>query len=174
MVPQLAVMNWEALSAVAEIVGAVAVVVSLLYLAAQVRQNTNVTRSSVRHGVTERAIAHAAPLVASEELTRLLQRCIDGEQLQGHENMRLHAWAYMVLREWENIHYQHLSGLLSDADWAAFKTNLKLLLTIPTCRAYWDAERDIYTDAFKGEIEEILREPITSKESVIVPKQTGP
>ena len=33
-------MNWEAIGAVADIVGAVAVVVSLVYLAVQIRQNT--------------------------------------------------------------------------------------------------------------------------------------
>ena len=33
-------MNWDALSAIAEILGVIAVVVSLLYLAFQVRQNT--------------------------------------------------------------------------------------------------------------------------------------
>jgi hypothetical protein len=33
-------MNWEAASTIAEIVGAIAVVVSLIYLSAQIRQNT--------------------------------------------------------------------------------------------------------------------------------------
>jgi len=33
-------MNWEALGAIGEIVGAVAVVVTLVYLAVQIRQNT--------------------------------------------------------------------------------------------------------------------------------------
>lgn len=37
-------MNWDAVSAIAEIVGVVAVVISLLYLAMQVRQNTNQLR----------------------------------------------------------------------------------------------------------------------------------
>ena len=47
-------MNWEAISAVGKIVGATAVVVSLIYFAAQIRNNMSVTRSSVRHALTER------------------------------------------------------------------------------------------------------------------------
>ena len=39
-------MNWEALGAIGEIVGAVALVVTLGYLALQIRQNTQVLRSA--------------------------------------------------------------------------------------------------------------------------------
>ena len=39
-------MNWEAIGAVAETVGVVMIIVSLIYMAAQIRQNTHeVTRS---------------------------------------------------------------------------------------------------------------------------------
>ena len=38
-------MNWEAVGAIGEIIGAVAVVVSILYLAAQISSNTRAIRS---------------------------------------------------------------------------------------------------------------------------------
>ncbi len=41
-------MNWEAIGAVGEIVGALAVVLSLIYLAIQVRQNSNMARAESR------------------------------------------------------------------------------------------------------------------------------
>jgi hypothetical protein len=41
-------MNWEAISTIAEIVGATAVVVSLVYLAAQIRQNNRQVEEQVR------------------------------------------------------------------------------------------------------------------------------
>ena len=41
-------MNWDAIAAVGEIIGAVAVVVSLVYLAAQIRQNTAQVESQAR------------------------------------------------------------------------------------------------------------------------------
>jgi hypothetical protein len=165
-------LNWEAISAVGEIVGATAVVVSLIYLAAQIRHNTSVTRSSVRHALTERAMSAAAPLVAYENLTRLLQRSIDGEKLEGYEDLRLNAWVYMLMRNWENIHYQHLTGLLSDTEWGAFQRNLKLLLQIPACQEYWDAEQEIYTDAFRTEVvgllNEIRHQDVVSRRSVLM------
>tara|TARA_R110002073_G_scaffold54154_2_gene139478 strand:+ start:85 stop:588 length:504 start_codon:yes stop_codon:yes gene_type:complete len=40
-------MNWDAISAIGETIGAVAVVISLLYLAVQIRQNTNHIKSNI-------------------------------------------------------------------------------------------------------------------------------
>lgn len=48
-------MNWEAISAISDIVGAVAVVISLVYVAAQIRQNTKMARSGAKQSLTEAA-----------------------------------------------------------------------------------------------------------------------
>ena len=48
--------NWEAVSAIGEIVGAIAVVVTLAYLAVQIRQNTQVARSTARQAITQTTI----------------------------------------------------------------------------------------------------------------------
>ena len=41
-------MNWEAISTIAEIVGATAVVISLIYLATQIRQNNRQVEEQIR------------------------------------------------------------------------------------------------------------------------------
>ena len=50
-------MNWEAIGAIGEIVGATAVFVTLVYLAVQIRQNTKAQRNRARleamHGMTD-------------------------------------------------------------------------------------------------------------------------
>ena len=40
-------MNWNVVVAVSEVVGAVAVIVTLIYLAAQIKQNTQMVRSEI-------------------------------------------------------------------------------------------------------------------------------
>jgi hypothetical protein len=39
-------MNWDSVGAVGEIVGALAVLITLIYLSVQIRQNTKVARSA--------------------------------------------------------------------------------------------------------------------------------
>ena len=48
-------MNWEALGAIGEIVGAVAVVLTLGYLALQIRQNTPSVRASTVQAISDSA-----------------------------------------------------------------------------------------------------------------------
>ena len=45
-------MNWEAISAISDIVGAIAVVVSLIYIAVQIRQNTRMMRSGAKQSLS--------------------------------------------------------------------------------------------------------------------------
>jgi hypothetical protein len=44
-------MNWDAIGAIAETLSAIAVVATLIYLALQIRQNTQVIGSSTRHAI---------------------------------------------------------------------------------------------------------------------------
>ena len=46
-------MNWEAISAVGEVLGAGGVIISLIYLAAQIRQNTRAIRGATLNAVTQ-------------------------------------------------------------------------------------------------------------------------
>jgi len=151
-------MNWNAVGVVGEIVGAVAVVVSLIYLAKQIRQGTQVARSSMRHGITDSAMIGGRCLAENDDLAELLQRHIDGDDLQPHQYLRLQAFAYMTTRNWENIHFQYLSGMLTHHEWQAFRKNLKTLYQARMWKDYWSREQDIYTDAFRDEINQILGE----------------
>ena len=45
------VINWDAVGAIGEIVGAAAVVITLLYLSVQLRQNTRTAKHAIKRGV---------------------------------------------------------------------------------------------------------------------------
>jgi hypothetical protein len=44
--------NWEAIGAIGEVIGAIGVIVTLGYLAVQVRQGSHVVRSSARQAIS--------------------------------------------------------------------------------------------------------------------------
>ena len=46
-------MNWEAIGAIGEVVGAAGVIATLIYLAAQIRQNAAATRADIRQSLAE-------------------------------------------------------------------------------------------------------------------------
>ena len=46
-------MNWEAIAAIAQLVGTIAVIITLAFLAVQVRGNTKVANAQARHSISE-------------------------------------------------------------------------------------------------------------------------
>lgn len=151
-------MTIQDLGSIGELVAAIATVATLLYLAHQIRQNTKVARSSMRHGITDSVAETGRVLAEGDQLALLMQKHIDGSDLEPHEYLRLQAFAYMGTRNWENIHYQYVSGMLTRQEWGAFRENLKILYQGSLWQDYWARERDIYTEAFQSEIDTLLGE----------------
>ena len=53
-------MNWDAISAIGEIVGSIAVVITLAYLAVQTRQNSHHTKALLQQGQSDRVTSMLA------------------------------------------------------------------------------------------------------------------
>ena len=151
-------MNWEAVSAIGQAVGAVAVVISLVYLAAQIRDNTRATRSATRQSIIDSIVAVNLALPQSDSLARAFRADVDGKTLEPHEALQLLAHTYAYMRTWENAHFQYRSGMLSDEDWNGFRQNVKALMQVRFYRDFWEREREVFSQAFRREVTAILRE----------------
>lgn len=91
-------MDWEAIGAIAEIIGAVAIVVTLIYLAIQVRQNSEILSANVR-ATNFLGMADTWRIGAeSPELNAILAKDRTGESLADGE--KLQAFAY-----WTRVFY---------------------------------------------------------------------
>ena len=64
-------MNWEALGAIGEIVGAVAVIATLGYLAVQIRQNTRALKASTHQSLSDSTIRFQAVSPDNAEVARI-------------------------------------------------------------------------------------------------------
>jgi hypothetical protein len=151
-------MNWEALSAIAEIIGVFAVVVSLIYVSIQIRQNTKVARAATRQAIADSTQNLANDLLNSGEMAEIFVKHINGEELSAADNLRLQARCYRDLQHWENIHYQFSEGLVSPDQWRGFRKNLVELLGVTAYREFWEHEASHFSDRFQAEMHSILKE----------------
>ena len=161
-------MNWEAISTVSEVIGAIAVVVSLIYLAVQIRQNTHMSKSATRQAIADAIARPPSDFFTDADFTRNFLRHLEGESLDTDQVLQLQAYCYVTLRTWENVHYQYRSGMLNEDEWKALQHNVKALLQVPIWRDYWERERDIYSSPFRREIDALLAE--LADESPVMPK----
>ena len=100
-------MNWEAIGAVGETVGAAAVFLTLAYLALQIRQNTKATQASaVDSSITEVNRIRQA-VFESEELVEIYESGLaDPDKLSSNARTRFRLLMHTLLLAEANIHSQ--------------------------------------------------------------------
>jgi len=118
-------MNWDAIGAVGEIFGALAVFVSLVYLAVQTRNNTRALRSSAFHQVRESFSQVSLAMAADPELAILVNSAVMNEQsLTDNEIIRYHSLLTTLVRRGESAYFQSSEGNLQMETWVGIKETL--------------------------------------------------
>ena len=84
-------MNWEALGALANLLAAIGVIATLIYLSIQIRQNTKAVRSSSIQNLVQSFSTTAQAAVENEYIVPLLLKANAGSNnLSEEERGRLH------------------------------------------------------------------------------------
>ena len=152
-------MNWEAIGAVGEILGASGVVVTLIYLAAQVRQNTRSMDESrelaLAQAYENRSQTAAQHFIQMRDSPYFKETSLvltpDASESEVNEQRKA-----TYLRWWmnttDNLHYQHQKGFLDQEYYDnAFIANVKM--AAPKWRAAGITE---YRPSFAAEVDRIL------------------
>jgi hypothetical protein len=125
-------MNWDAIQAIAELSAAVGVLLSLIYLGLQVRQNT----VSLRAGT----VARSAELLQRTRITLwgdadavgLWDQALSGAEVEDETRaMRTRHFMVSLARDHEAVFYQHLAGQLPGAIWEGWVVEMRLVWCTP-------------------------------------------
>lgn len=156
----------EDLGNLGDFLGGIGVVVTLIYLAFQVRQNsallaqnTSAVQSSAYQAVTNNLNAYNEWFVTNRDLAELLVKAThDLDSLEAADRMTLQGMSSAAFRNYENLHGQYQSGLISEEQWVGWKLLLRGMLPInPALRSFWlEAGHLLYTPAFQALVGELL------------------
>ena len=131
-------MNWDAVAAIGEAVGAVGVIASLIYLAVQVRASTRASAVEAKLASTRMRTDFISYLIQSPDLnTVFLQGRKSIEDLSEEDyyrfsNMALHAFSFLSA-----AYFQFRKGTRSDDDWYEARSTMSFLLRGPGFRVWW-------------------------------------
>ncbi len=147
-------MTLEDLGNLGELLGALAVVISLVYLAIQIRQNTRAVRSSAEHTVFQSAIDLDRMLVSDRELTRIwnLGRS-NPDELNQEEERQFRRLMSMFYRNFENLYLQHENGLVDDRVFATWKTIIIQVSQQPGAIHWWQSYSEVLIEEFRDFVE---------------------
>ena len=150
--------NWDAVSAYSEVIGAIAVVISLVYLALQIRQNTRAIRGSTLDAIT----AHMQEeLRWSSEMPGVFRKALDDpESLTFEESWQLSEWVTAAFTARQNEFHQFRQGLLDEDVWEASENIIRLLMGMQWVQNWWrEYGRKNLARSFVREVESLAEAP---------------
>jgi len=150
--------NWNAVGAIGEVVGAVGVVASLLYLAVQTRQNTRAVRVASFHQVAGSFSELSLAAFQDPTLASLLTRArSDPEALTLEETARYEFFLLTLFRRAESMFFHSEQGTLQRQSWSGIHRTLEASLSRALTRRWWQETADRFNPTFRAYIEELLR-----------------
>jgi hypothetical protein len=141
--------NWEAISAIGQLVGALAVVISLIYLARQVRSNAHATREAAMRSALDSINRHIQQITEHPDLAELRSRGFaDFDSLQGADRTRFASLMHQLFRNAENIYYQHLQGHMDPRVWCGIEVVMREVNAQPGVQAWWRSRSHWFDEEF--------------------------
>lgn len=147
----------DTLANLGEFIGGVFVVVSLIYLAYQVRQNTRSLHTENYARLLDRMSTLQARLAADPELNRLvIIGCQDPARLTGAERVRF-AWAlYELFGTAEFMYHQSRAKSLPDLVWSRWEATIGWWLSHPGVRAWWKGKASPFAADFQDFCDDVI------------------
>ena len=125
-------MNWDAVGAIGEITGAIAVIVTIGYLALQMRQNTRSVQSAAAQQILE-GLAELNQFLGSDpQINDLWWRGLQHpESLSDEELNRLLTLASSLIQRFELLFLNHRQGFVPREVWEAQSRNMERVFGTP-------------------------------------------
>lgn len=150
-------MNWGAIGAVGEIIGALAVFLTLVYLAIQIRQNTKSVQASAVDASISKVNDVRQSLYENAELSRIyIQGLAHPDELDEESRFRFRLVVHNILLAISNIHSQTSFTGLSTSTWESQLVILKRITTSPGGRWFWKEHRLEFEELFREQVDKIL------------------
>ena len=127
-------MNWEAIGAIGEIIGAIAVFVSLIYLAMQVRGSLKQSRAMMASNITMEQSNVMASISNDRGLAEIFQKLEAGEEARPVENIQLRFLLVRVTHVYAGIQSAFENGQLDEGFYTDCQQQIGNLTQIPLIR----------------------------------------
>jgi hypothetical protein len=146
-------MNWDAIGAIGEIIGALAVVLSLVYLSIQIRtQNREARLASVHQTVAAQRESMRMFLEphASEDFLKVIDSFEDADPAQ---QLRFTMMVMVALKANQGAYLQYLEKRLDEDFFEPFGAQLADMLANESVRVVWDLRGHQFDRRFRDYVD---------------------
>jgi len=138
----LARLSLTEVAQLAEVVAAVAVVLSLLYVGRELQSNTAAVRAQAMQAVTERSATAVQTLATDRDMVRI-KRLGDADPtvLDEDEAAQYFLWHRGLWLQMQNVLAQYRLDVFDEAVWRGYNDLICTTIALPGQRATWQSHR---------------------------------
>jgi hypothetical protein len=151
-------MNWDAIAAIAEILAALGVIGSLVYLAGQVRGSLKQARQAAIQSVVNQMSNVWTGVAADRDHADIWVRGSKGTSglKDETEGVRFSAFLLSLFRPYEEIFYYRRDGLVDDWTWESISSQCHALMGTPGFIDWWAERGTWFSIEFQEHIQQTL------------------
>jgi hypothetical protein len=152
-------MNLQSLAYVGEIIGTVVVILSLVYLGVQVRQNTEAQRTENFARALDRLAAFQSMLSTDSEISTIFSKGLaDISNLTTQEKLRFNWVLYEAFGAFEFMFHAARKESIDREIWSRWSEAIAWYLTFPGVNTWWDVRPLPFTDSFTLFVDSLLND----------------
>ncbi len=158
-------MTLEQIASLAEIFGLILVVASLVYVAQQLRQNTDMMRVNASSERVQRDTDIITSIIESREVAEYwMKGATEFDSLDETDRQRLMIYERQAISHWHNMFGLHAQNLLPDSDWYELTWIIREIGRRQSVRESWS----IFKDSFRKPFQEFIEEQFSTADSAFI------
>ncbi len=150
-------MNWEMIGAIGQIVAALGVIASLIYLAVQIKHQNKESRRAAVNILTAQWGDFMRSTTESSEFSAIYLRGIRSfDDLDAVARLRFGTHLGFFFRTSEGLYLQFVDGTLDPRLWACIERTIADLAPYPGVQAWWATRKHRHIDEFCIVVDRII------------------
>jgi hypothetical protein len=142
-----------------QFISSIAVIITLIYLAIQIRQSSKIARASLRQSLAENQYAQITLRATDPVIRTAFRKASASEELTEDEAAALLAYAVSGIRQWEALYTQYEHGMIAVEDWRTTRHVMLRRFQLPIFRqAFNSLAPDGLNPRFLPEVSQIVEQ----------------
>lgn len=146
-------MNWEAIGAIGEILGAIGVIATIAYLSIQIRQNTKTQQSAVAQATTASRTSWYDLVISDPEVGDIWRKGTSQPDLLTEQERTRFIWMLArIFSNLEEFHLQFQHGMLPEDQWITYRSFGRTMLENSLINDWWCSGMAVFTPSFTADL----------------------
>ena len=152
-------MNWAKASAISDIIVAISVIISLIYVAGQLEQNTQALKQTAAISTTQVWTTQQTLLAQDADLNRIFWQGMNADApLTESDQMRFEAFLSGWIQAFQQSYLLHESGMLDSGLWHNQLQSMRWVFSNKGAQNHWDKWKSAHIPDFVEFVDTFIHE----------------